>query len=155
MAYQSANRRAGNEDAFELPIQYEQAQQVVRELMLEKARLMHVEKVAKQARSIAPTPAGEADAVHIVVRKPPLPPMPVPRFSGNVTEYHDFMTVFDQTVDADKAISDAQKLVYLKSFVDGEAKRLITDILVSDENYATARRLVARLSSTSASRSKW
>lgn len=77
--------------------------------------------------------------LQVVIKKPPLPPLPIPKFAGDPMEFSNFITIFDATVHTNDTLTASQKLAYLQSYVEGEAKRLISKILVTDENYKLAR----------------
>ena len=65
--------------------------------------------------------------------------MPIPRFRGDVIEYRNFISIFDTTVHNDGTIGDAQKLAYLKGYLEGEAQKLLAGVIVTDKNYSLAR----------------
>uniref|UniRef100_A0A914YRX8 Uncharacterized protein n=1 Tax=Panagrolaimus superbus TaxID=310955 RepID=A0A914YRX8_9BILA len=53
-----------------------------------------------------------------------LPELKVPVFDGEPTQWLEFWEAFQSSVDQ-KPLSDAEKLAYLKGYLDGEAKKAI------------------------------
>ena len=71
-----------------------------------------------------------------------LPKLELPKFSGNVLEYHDFHQSFLSAVDT-ASLVPSQKLNYLRSLLKGEAAALISGLEISDANYAVALDLLS------------
>ncbi|XP_029179167.1 uncharacterized protein LOC114946687 [Nylanderia fulva] len=67
-----------------------------------------------------------------------LPRITIPIFKGEMTKWESFRDTFQALVGANETLSDAQKLHYLKSFMDGDAALLLKHITTSDLNYAGA-----------------
>lgn len=124
----------------------EEAATLVRDLQIRQAQLLRVRK-EQELKQIAEDKAAEREAVAsrppatpaVIISKPPLPVLQIPRFSGDPLMYRNFITTFDETVHKNDGLVPSQKLVYLQSFVDGDAKKLISKIIVSDDNYQIAR----------------
>lgn len=122
----------------------EVASAFIRDLKLMHARGMNQRRAA-EAAAVAAAAAEKklaverASQLQVIVKKPPLPPMQIPRFAGDPMQYANFTTVFDETIDKNDTLAPSQKLLYLQSYVDGEAKKLIGKLLVSDANYAVAQ----------------
>ncbi|XP_031638124.1 uncharacterized protein LOC116350465 [Contarinia nasturtii] len=70
-----------------------------------------------------------------------LPPIELPTFSGEFTEWPSFADRFGSAVHK-RNISDANKLVYLKSTLRGDAALLISELTTTDANYLTAWKLL-------------
>lgn len=149
----SINRRNKNEDLF-VPDEAEAAAELVRDLQIRQAELlqarldrdkMEAAAAAASASVVAQAAAAKASTPPpqvVIVKKPPLPPLPIPRFAGDAMDYANFMAIFDETVHKNETIGPSQKLVYLQSYVDGEAKRLIGRIMISDANYEIAKEIL-------------
>lgn len=73
-----------------------------------------------------------------------LPTLDLPHFDGCLESYLGFINLFDSLVDARADLRPSQKLAYLMSVLDSEAKGLIQHLPVSDETYKTARDLITR-----------
>lgn len=67
-----------------------------------------------------------------------LPRISLPKFSGVRIEWENFRNTFESLVANQDALTNTQKLHYLKSSVTGEAARLIANLRVSDTNYKPA-----------------
>ena len=61
-----------------------------------------------------------------------LPPIPLPKFSGNIQEWASFFDVFRAMVHNDENYTAAQKFFYLRSCLEGQALELVRSIPVSD-----------------------
>lgn len=70
-----------------------------------------------------------------------LPPLELPTFSGEYTEWASFADRFVSAVHKRK-IPEASKLVYLKSVLRGDAVALISEMATTDTNYMTAWNLL-------------
>lgn len=83
--------------------------------------------------------------------KPELPVIKVPEFTGNMTEWITFIELFTQVIHNNDNITDAVKMQYLKTYVKGDAARLINHLNPTSENYGTAYKiLVSRYDNTRA-----
>ncbi|XP_026747883.1 uncharacterized protein LOC113508909 [Trichoplusia ni] len=67
-----------------------------------------------------------------------LPRIQLPSFSGNYEDWPTFQDLFISLVHENTAISDVQKLHYLKSSVTGEAEILLKPIQITQSNYEQA-----------------
>ncbi|KAJ8723487.1 hypothetical protein PYW08_003399 [Mythimna loreyi] len=67
-----------------------------------------------------------------------LPRIQLPSFSGNYEDWPTFQDLFISLVHDNTAISDVQKLHYLKSSVTGEAETLLKPIQITQSNYNQA-----------------
>ncbi|XP_051162407.1 uncharacterized protein LOC127282276 [Leptopilina boulardi] len=66
-----------------------------------------------------------------------LPILTLPKFSGNQLEWETFRDLFTAMVDQ-AALSDVQKLYYLKSSLTGKAAERIKNLTVNENNYLQA-----------------
>lgn len=73
---------------------------------------------------------------------PKLPPIHIPKFSGQWKEWQQFYAVFSTVIHNRADIPPVAKLGYLLTYVEGEAKRTIGHLHVSNENYPVALRLL-------------
>lgn len=78
------------------------------------------------------------------ISAPVLPPIHLPKFSGNYTAYINFIERFGKTVDSNPTLSNADKLAYLNGCVEGEAAETIHSLSISDINYKVALDLLEK-----------
>ncbi|XP_017483534.1 PREDICTED: uncharacterized protein LOC108372379 [Rhagoletis zephyria] len=71
-----------------------------------------------------------------------LPKKELPTFSVYSTEWIGFYDAFTSLVDSNSALSDVQKLHHLRSFLKGDALKIISGFKISDANYAKAWGLI-------------
>ena len=71
-----------------------------------------------------------------------VPKLTLPRFSGKITEWNCFKESFSLHID-EKDFTDAEKMAYLVSLLDGEAKRDIAGFAVTGASYHTAWQVLA------------
>ncbi|XP_055604177.1 uncharacterized protein LOC129752419 [Uranotaenia lowii] len=67
-----------------------------------------------------------------------LPRMTLPVFSGNILEWQSFYDLFDSAVHKNPALTDSQRLYFLKTNLEGEAATLLSHLRIEDANYAPA-----------------
>ncbi|KYN13736.1 hypothetical protein ALC57_14065 [Trachymyrmex cornetzi] len=67
-----------------------------------------------------------------------LPKLSLPSFSGKYDEWFPFPDMFNAVIHLNSALSNAQKLQYLKSSVIGKASNIICSLELSDANYEVA-----------------
>ena len=64
-----------------------------------------------------------------------LPRLDLPTFSGNALEWQPFWDGFDAAVHTNPAISEVQKLNYLRSLLKGEASQVIAGFSLTSDSY--------------------
>lgn len=64
-----------------------------------------------------------------------LPPINIPTFNGNRKEWRSFKDLFASTIHNKQTLRDSQKLQYLLSYLEGEAKSLVSSFAITDANY--------------------
>lgn len=74
------------------------------------------------------------DTMRVATR---LPRMELARFDGNILKWHQFWDQFSSNVDSRK-INDVDKLLYLQSVLEGEAKQAIDGLDTTNKNYRIA-----------------
>lgn len=67
-----------------------------------------------------------------------LPKIKIPDFDGKISNWNHFHELFESIIHKSKNINDTTKLHYLKTFVSGEAARLISHLQPNAENCTTA-----------------
>ncbi|XP_054746651.1 uncharacterized protein LOC129251312 [Anastrepha obliqua] len=80
-------------------------------------------------------PASVTTPVSAAIR---LPKMELPNFSGDSTEWIGFFDAFSTLVDCNAALSNGQKLHYLRSCLRGDALKIISGFKICDVNYEEA-----------------
>ncbi|KAL0263950.1 UNVERIFIED_CONTAM: hypothetical protein PYX00_010491 [Menopon gallinae] len=73
-----------------------------------------------------------------------LPQICLPVFNGSIAECLSFADLFKAAVDGNSAISNAQRLQYLKGALRGEAANVIRHLPITEQNYAEAWDLLER-----------
>ena len=67
-----------------------------------------------------------------------LPKLDVSRFDGDVLNWKTFLEQFNVSIDSQKSLSDAKKMIYLSSVNKGSAKHAIKSLLRTEECYEEA-----------------
>ncbi|XP_053968764.1 uncharacterized protein LOC128870195 [Anastrepha ludens] len=80
-------------------------------------------------------PASVTTPVSAAIR---LPKMELPKFSGDSTEWIGFFDAFSTLVDCNAALSNGEKLHYLRSCLRGDALKIISGFKICDVNYEEA-----------------
>ena len=71
-----------------------------------------------------------------------LPVLNIKSFSGDYKEWLNFENSFKSVIDENKALNNRQRFQYLKSSLRDEALRTIESLVINDENYKEAWRLL-------------
>ena len=71
-----------------------------------------------------------------------LPAISIQKFSGSYYEWTTFYDLFRTMIHERQNLSNVQKMHYLKSYLNGEALKLIDHLQISDANYNTAWELL-------------
>ena len=98
---------------------------------------LHGIKASLQTQSSTPTTSSSSSSA---LTK--LPKLDLKSFDGNLVEWISFRDMFESSIHQSSSIPKIQKLVYLKSLLQGEAARLVQSIVLSDANYDTAWKLL-------------
>ena len=103
------------------------------QLVVQKARAVQLERQA--AAAAAPHPAGQSVS---------LPKCKIPTFTGPGVKpsWTEFYELFRNGVHNDAVLPATRKMVYLKSFLDGDPAILIGGLEISDANYPVALNLL-------------
>lgn len=67
-----------------------------------------------------------------------LPPISVPSFNGKRKNWRSFKDIYVRTIHSRNALKASLKMQYLLSYLEGDAKRLISSFPISDANYREA-----------------
>ena len=107
------------------------------EVRLHALRLQ-LNRAAQAAAAAVPAPAAAA-----LVPARHYPPSAPRRFDGKHKEFMQFAQMFQNTIGS-SALSDVEKLSRLLGLLDGEPKKLLAGLLVTDANYRVARNTLER-----------
>ncbi|GFY44128.1 uncharacterized protein TNIN_258601 [Trichonephila inaurata madagascariensis] len=64
-----------------------------------------------------------------------LPKLRIPNFSGDSSNYLEFVNNFTNAIDANESLSNVDKFIYLKSFLSGEASKNFSGFALTGDNY--------------------
>lgn len=92
----------------------------------------------KPVTPASPPDAGKSSRTNVVN----LPKLELTKFTGEVLEWPEFFDTFKAAVHEHPGLSNAQRLQYLRGQLDGEAKRLIDGLQLTDANYKHAMELL-------------
>lgn len=67
-----------------------------------------------------------------------LPRIVIPKFGGEYSEWVQFRDLFQSVVLDNNNLSDAQRMQFLKTSIEGEAEKLISDLTISNVNFNSA-----------------
>lgn len=109
----------------------------------------YADRISQRAREISASKRGESPASRDV--KPStsgllskLPTLDLPRFDGRLDQWLGFINLFESLVHARSDLGSAQKLAYLFSVLEGEARGLVQHLEINDGNYLVARNLLIK-----------
>jgi len=72
----------------------------------------------------------------------PVEKLPVPHFNGDQKEYTSFRNQFDVLVHNNEVFKPVIKFSYLKAYLEGEPLKLINNLMLSNENYELALKIL-------------
>lgn len=129
------------EEEVALHKQYEKDLEHIQELydqILQRAREIARQREGKLvARPISLGAAGSSATGR-------LPALQVPHFSGCMRDWAGFRNMFTSLVDTRTDLTKAEKLAYLRSFLEGEPQELVQYLELQDASYDTAMELLER-----------
>ncbi|XP_045453732.1 uncharacterized protein LOC123663034 [Melitaea cinxia] len=106
------------------------------------------DEISQRAREILasragvpPTRASLKTPVGLLTR---LPNLDLPHFDGRLDAWMGFIGLFESLVDSREDLSLSQKLAYLLSVLDGEARELVQHLPICEGSYAVARSLLTK-----------
>ncbi|KAK5967135.1 hypothetical protein GCK32_021621 [Trichostrongylus colubriformis] len=104
--------------------------------LLERAQKLSTALQAKMAGLYKPSRA-LSEAAELQSAKVELPVIPIPTFSGKISDFENFWALFSANVHSQK-LSNLQKFNYLLRSLRGEAKEAVKRYPVTEENYDAA-----------------
>ncbi|XP_071577159.1 uncharacterized protein [Temnothorax nylanderi] len=108
---------------------FEQAENVY---VYQRSVLLDVEKNLPRAKECKPVPGDTAGP------KTTLPRIQLPSFTGRYEDWPSFRDLFVSLIGRDGAVTDVEKLHYLKACLKGEAEQLVKNIPTTAENFGRA-----------------
>ncbi|GFR22865.1 uncharacterized protein TNCT_115421 [Trichonephila clavata] len=64
-----------------------------------------------------------------------LPKLQIPNFSGDSSSYLEFINCSTNVIDANESLNNVDKFIYLKSFLSGEASKIVSGFALTEDNY--------------------
>ena len=71
-----------------------------------------------------------------------LPKLNIPTFSGDPTTFLEFFNNFTSAIDLNESLRTIDKFMYLKSFLSGEAQKIVSGFALNEENYSSCLKLL-------------
>lgn len=71
-----------------------------------------------------------------------LPKLTVQKFSGELNEWLSFWNSFKSAIHENTSLNDIDKFNYLKAFLDGKALNAVSGLMLSEENYQSAIKIL-------------
>ncbi|GFR06902.1 uncharacterized protein TNCT_168701 [Trichonephila clavata] len=71
-----------------------------------------------------------------------LPKLRIPNFSGDSSTYLEFINGFTNAIDANESLNNVDKFIYLKSFLSGEASKIVSGFALTEDNYKSCLNLL-------------
>ncbi|XP_018376531.1 PREDICTED: uncharacterized protein LOC108769820 [Trachymyrmex cornetzi] len=103
------------------------------------ARLREMLSITALPRAAAsPSPSTSSATVTEHFNHIKLPKLDLPKFSGKYDEWFPFFDTFKSLIHANAALSDIQRLQYLRASLTGDAAKLIIALEISSANYEVA-----------------
>ena len=94
-----------------------------------------IEEVRSPQRDVHGERSERKESIH-------LPKLAIPKFSGDIEKFREFMDMFIVTIHKNKRLEDVEKFMYLKSYLEGDAEELLEGLPRTDANYAFAMMLL-------------
>ncbi|GFQ96530.1 uncharacterized protein TNCT_592151 [Trichonephila clavata] len=71
-----------------------------------------------------------------------LPKLQIPNFSGDSSTYLEFINCSTNVIDANESLNNVDKFIYLKSFLSGEAPKIVSGFALTEDNYKSCLNLL-------------
>lgn len=97
------------------------------------------ERLAASTSSLRVSPSAPVVSASSFVR---LPTMKLEPFAGNVEAWSRFWEQFQSSVDQNPSVSQTEKHVFLRGYLEGEPKRLVDGIPVTADNYEQTKKIL-------------
>lgn len=103
-----------------------------------KVSLMHILEAEESKKSEVTSPSYSITSNNINTYVMKLPPIELPKFSGDWKEWTSFKDSFNVYFHNNKDIAPVHKLHFLKACLEGQASDIIKSIPTTNENYQLA-----------------
>jgi len=100
----------------------------------------------RRARDVSSVASQKRRATHdygnCLAPKIKLPPIEIPKFGGQITEFKHFHNTFKSLIINNETLDDLKKFHYLLSSVTNEAHQLVQNLPVTQQNFHVAWNLL-------------
>jgi len=100
----------------------------------------------RRARDVSSAASQKRRATHdygnCLAPKIKLPPIEIPKFGGQITEFKHFHNTFKSLIINNETLDDLKKFHYLLSSVTNEAHQLVQNLPVTQQNFHVAWNLL-------------
>lgn len=87
----------------------------------------------------SPSPPSSVAAEVVALKsKPRLPPIPIPKFSGDLENWLEFRDTFQSMIHRNDSLGEIEKFHFLRSALEGAAREVIQGLEFSAENYQSS-----------------
>uniref|UniRef100_A0A6P7H927 Uncharacterized protein LOC114348866 n=1 Tax=Diabrotica virgifera virgifera TaxID=50390 RepID=A0A6P7H927_DIAVI len=93
-------------------------------------------KIQSSIRALDITNTGSVAAAKQVAVK--LPEISICKYSGKIGDFESFFELFDTLIIQNQSLSDIQRFLYLKSYLQGDSLKLVDSLKVTNENFSIA-----------------
>jgi hypothetical protein len=104
--------------------------------------IAHDRRAGEVSSADLQTPRALHDTNNSLAPKIKLPTIEIPKFAGRITKFKHFYDTFNSLIINNKALDDVQKFHYLLSSVTSEARQLIENLPVTQQNFHVAWNLL-------------
>lgn len=77
-------------------------------------------------------------STNIIKNSAELPKVKIPEFNGDISKWRVFYELFEQIIHQSTTLTNAAKMHFLKTYIKGDAARLINHLATTAENYESA-----------------
>jgi hypothetical protein len=104
------------------------------------------DRIIREKRGeIPPYTAGRSQGTHSqpkIIQKVKLPAIKLEQFAGDIETWSRFWEQFESSVDNNPSVSIINNHVFWGGYLEGEPKRLVDDIAVTEENYEQTKKFL-------------
>jgi hypothetical protein len=111
-----------------------------------KRAVRKADRIIKDKRGeIVPHTTGKSQVTQskpTVIQEIKLPTIKLESFAGNIETWSRFWEQFESSVDKNQSASTINKHVFLRGYLEGEPKRLVDGIAVTEERYEQTKKIL-------------
>ncbi|RWR98650.1 hypothetical protein B4U79_02911, partial [Dinothrombium tinctorium] len=132
----------------ELDLEIESSQHVMENIISVKLKIKRTLNEGVSGSVVVENANGESgdwcavETVPTINASVKLPRLEIDKFYGDVSQWQSFWTQFDTAINSNVSLRNADKFVYLKSYLGGVAARAVMGLSLSDANYEVAIKLL-------------